>query len=131
MWRSKVKKHKVVHWLLAAAILLVALLPAHYHLHHLSTSDTPTHAHEVDLHVMVDVSEQSHHGEEITIINSTPDILLKDTNFVPPLVALLAVWFISLFVSNLRTSVRLDFENVALKQVFNFFAPPLRAPPQY
>jgi len=131
MWRSKTKKYKVVNWLLAAAILLIALLPAHYHLHHLSSIGVPTHAHAVDLHVITDASEQSHHGEETTIINSTPDTLLKDSSFVPPLIALLAVCLVLLLVSNLRTSVKLDLENIALKQVFNYFAPPLRAPPQY
>ena len=74
-------RYKSISWLLIAAILLVAFLPAHYHLHHLYNDDAfssaTRHAHAIDLHVLTEKTGQSHHDDETTIIAASPDGIVK------------------------------------------------------
>jgi len=129
--RNYIVKYKSTNWLLVVAILLISLVPAHYHLHHICGTESTNQIQTIDLHLTSDTVVQSHHGEDTTIITSTPDTLVQDTSSSPTLLALLTVFLILLVLTNLRVSIRSNFGNIVLKQVLYYFAPPLRAPPQH
>jgi len=129
--RNYIVKYKSTNWLLVAAILLISLIPAHYHLHHICGTDSTNQTQAIDLHLTSDTVDQSHHNVDTTIIASTPDTLVQDISSAPTLLALLTVFLILLVLTNLRVSIRANFGNIVLKQVLYYFAPPLRAPPQH
>ena len=128
--------HKPISWLLIAAILLVAFLPAHYHLHHLYNDDAfssaaTRHEHVIDLHVLTEKTGQSHHDDDATIIAASPDGILKKINpdFSPFI--LLAVVLLLLPALNKRINIQLNYRSTNLKQSYPHFTPLLRAPPLY
>ena len=129
--RNYIVKYKSTNWLLVAAILLISLIPAHYHLHHICGTESTNQTQVIDLHLTSDTVDHSHHDVDTTIIKSTPDSRVQDSNSTQTLVALLTVFLILLVLVNLRISIRSHFDNIVLKQVLYYFAPPLRAPPQY
>ena len=126
--------HKSVSWLLIATILLVTLLPAHYHLHHqhnddISSSTTAIHEHVIDLHVLTEKTGQSHHDDEATIIAASPDGMVKKNNpdFFPFI--LLAMALLLLPALNKRINIQLNYRSTDLNQPYPHFSPLLRAPP--
>jgi len=130
-WRSNIQKYKAVHWLLTFAILLMAISTAHIHLHHSHSDIATEHQHVVDLHLLADTSEQSHHDEDTNIIDATPDVVIKKSSFVSPLFALLVSFVITFLLTSIRTSFKPCYTYVSLKQILIYFAPPLRAPPAH
>ena len=124
-------KYKTAYWVLVAAILLITLVPAHYHLHHSSNTELTNQLQTIDFHLTSGAVDHSHNDVDTTIIKSTPDTRVQDTNSAHILVALLTVFLILLVLANLRTSIKSHFGNIALKQILYYLAPPLRAPPQY
>ena len=132
--KGKLLSYKSVSWLLIAAILLVAFLPAHYHLHHLYTDDAfssaARHAHVIDLHVLTEKTGQSHHDDdETTIIAASPDGILKKSNpdFSPFI--LLVIVLLLLPVLYKQINIQLNYRSIDLKQSYPHFTPLLRAPP--
>ena len=126
--------YKSISWLLIATILLVAFLPAHYHLHHLYNDDAfssvaTRHTHIIDLHVLTEKTGQSHHDEEATIIEVSPDGIVKksEPDFFPFI--LLAMVLLLLPALNKRINIQLYYRSTDLKQSYPHFTPLLRAPP--
>ena len=127
-------RYKSISWLLIAAILLVAFLPAHYHLHHLYNDDAFSsaatgHAHVIDLHVLTEKTGQSHHDDETTIIAASPDGTVKKSNpeFSPFI--LLVIVLLSLPVLSKQKNIQLNYRSTDLKLPYPHFTPLLRAPP--
>ncbi len=128
--------YKSISWLLIATILLVAFLPAHYHLHHryndeIFSSAETGHTHIIDLHVLTESAGQSHHDDEATIIALSPDGIVKKSSpdFSPFI--LLAVVLLLLPALNKRINIPLTYRSTAAKQSYPHFTPLLRAPPLY
>ncbi len=133
-WRKQISNYKSVSWLLVAAILLVSVLPAHYHLHHLIGNTSATHSHATDLHLSADKLAQSHHNDGATIINAAPNGLLSKWDGeinkpdITPLVILVA--FFTLFsIFSIKRIFRPDQATSFYKQILYRVSPPLRAPP--
>ena len=126
--------YKSISWLLIASILLLAFLPAHYHLHHLYNDETLSsaatkHAHIIDLHVLTESAGQSHHDEEATIIALSPDGIVKKSNPDFPPFILLAIVLLLLPALNKRINIPLNSRSTDFKQSYPHFTPLLRAPP--
>jgi hypothetical protein len=126
--KNHVFTFKSISWLLALAILLVTLLPTHYHLHHLYSADAATHAHVIDLHLALDKTGQSHHEEEGSI-TASPDGIMKKSNAAFSLFIVLAIVLALLPILKTRIIIRQDHKNIGLKQSYPYFLPLLRAPP--
>ena len=129
--RNSLITKKSISWLLIATILLVAFLPAHYHLHHLHDDDFSSAGatHVIDLHVLTEPAGQSHHDEEAASIAASPDGMMKKSNpdFFPFI--LLAMVLLLLPVFNKQINIQLNSRSTRLKQRYPHFAPLLRAPP--
>jgi hypothetical protein len=128
-WRKLMIKYQAINWLLIAAILLITLLPAHYHLHHLVNGDATSHSHNVDLHIAFAKAEESHHHTDVDVFAAAPDGIRKNTSpaFSPFL--LLAIWLVLLPISHYRIISRPDYGDTRPKQIHPHLSPPLRAPP--
>lgn len=120
-----------ISWLLVTAILFTALLPAHYHLHHLYSTDSTNHGHAIDLHLITDNVDQSHHDEDTSIFAATPDVITKKDNSEITSFVLLAILLVLLPVLNKRIRIRPGYFDLTLKQHYPYFSPPLRAPPAH
>ena len=137
-FHKPVAKHKPVSWMLIAAILLVTILPAHYHLHHLYSDDmhnadagiTPaSHAHTMDLHLLTDTAGQSHHEEDVTSIAASPDTVInKSAPLFSPII-LLAVILALLPSLSKPVFIQPANRNIGFKKLYLYFSPLLRAPP--
>jgi hypothetical protein len=124
----KLVNYKSVNWLLIAAILSATFLPAHYHLHHLDSKDATTHDHVIDLHLLTDAAEQSHHDADTTSFTAVPDEGVKSSStFTPFILAALLLTVLPIIVISIN--VRPDFRNNNPKRTYPHFAPLLRAPP--
>jgi len=126
--------YKSISWLLIASILLLAFLPAHYHLHHLYNDETfssaaTTHTHIIDLHILTENDGQSHHDDEATIIAVSPDGIVKKSNPDFPPFILLAIVLLLLPALNKRINIPLNYRRTDFKQSYPHFTPLLRAPP--
>jgi hypothetical protein len=128
--------YKSISWFLIAGILLLAFLPAHYHLHHLYNDENldlaaTKHAHIIDLHILTESAEQSHHDEEATIIALSPDGIVKKSNADFSPFIMLAIVLLLLPALNKRINIPLSYRNTTPKQSYPHFTPLLRAPPLY
>jgi hypothetical protein len=133
---KKTFSYKSMSWLLVAAILLIVILPAHYHLHHLhgdnmhsATVDVP--AHVFDFHLLIDSAGQSHHNEDAISIVASPDGIVKKSNPVFAPFIFLAIVLVLFPILNKQIKTRIDYKYINLKQSYPHFRPLLRAPPQY
>ena len=127
-------RYKSISWLLIATVLLVAFLPAHYHLHHIYNDDAFSsaatgHAHVIDLHVLTEKTGQLHHDDEATIIAASPDGIVKKSNSDFPWFILLAIVLLLVPVINKRINIQLNYRSTDPKQSYPHFTPQLRAPP--
>lgn len=128
---------KAISWLLIGAVLMVTILPAHYHLHHLYNDDmhsvgtsisATTHAHVIDLHLLTDTTAQSHHEDEASIAAS-PDTMVKKINPVFSPIILLAIVLALLPILTRKIIIQPDIRNSGYKKHYPYFSPLLRAPP--
>ncbi len=121
--------YKSISWLLIAAILLLAFLPAHYHLHHHYKDDAfssaARHAHVIDLHVLTEKMGQSHHhDDEATIIAASPDGIVKKSNpELSPFILLIIVLQL-LPVLCKQINIQLNYRSTDLKLPYPHFTPP-------
>lgn len=130
-WRNIIISNKTIIWLLVLFVLLITLMPAHYHLNHLFNGNPTSHDHVIDFHLIADKTDQSHHGKETTVFTANPDgIVKKSTPEFSPIV-LLAILLVICSIPGKRIKIHLDYCNVSLKQSYHHFSPPLRAPPQH
>ena len=117
-----------VNLLLIGVILFTTLMPAHYHLHHIHDTDSGTHDHAIDLHFVTANADQSHHDEETSIFNATPDAIVKKiSSDISPFV-LLTVLLVLLAILY-RISMRHEHGYADHRPRHPYFTPPLRAPP--
>lgn len=128
-WRNIIFNNKTINWLLVVSVLLITLMPAHYHLNHLFTDNPTSHDHVVDFHLIADKTDHSHHGEETTVFTANPDGIVKKNNLELSSFILLAILLVILPVPGKRIRTHLDYCNASLKQSYHHFSPPLRAPP--
>ena len=128
-WRKIIVNDKAINWLLVVAVLLVTLMPAHYHLSHLFDNHSSDHAHVIDFHLITDKTDQSHHGEDTAVFTATPDGIVKKSNpdFSPFI--FLAVLLVLFPIFNNQLRFYQGYGDVNLKQSYHHFSPPLRAPP--
>ena len=131
LWRNIIISNKTINWLLVVSVLLITLMPAHYHLNHVFSGNSTSHDHVVDFHLIADKTDQSHHGEETTVFTANPDGIVKKINPELSPFILLAILLVILPVLNNRIRTHRDFSDVNLKNSYHHFSPPLRAPPLY
>ena len=105
-------------------------MPAHYHLHHLHPTGAGAHEHEhaIDLHLLNNDTDRSHHEEDTSIFAATPDVIVKKGSLEVHPYLLLVVMMIVLTVFR-SVSVRPGTRKTSLRQLYHYFSPPLRAPP--
>ena len=123
--------YKPISWLLIAAILLLAFLPAHYHLHHIyddTFSSAARHTHVIDLHVLTEKTGHSHH-DEATIIAASPDGIFKKSNpdFSPFILLIIVLQLLPVLCKQIN--IPLNYRSTDIKQSYHHFTPLLRAPP--
>jgi hypothetical protein len=128
LWKQLIHR-KSISWQLIAVLLLVTLLPAHYHLHHHDSAESSTHVHSIDLHLISDDAGQSHHDEDTSIFAATPDVIAKKDRpdfsvYIP-----LAILLVLILAHNNQNSIRPDQSDQRLEPHYPYFSPPLRAPP--
>ena len=131
--RNLVIANKAISWLLITTILLVVFLPAHYHLHHNYddhdfSSAGAVHEHIIDLHLISELSGNSHH-DDVASIAASPDGVMKKVNpeYFPFI--LLAMVLLLLHVFSKQINIQLSSRSTKLKRRCPHFAPLLRAPP--
>ena len=130
MWilHRHIYQHRFISWLLVVAIFVVALLPMHMHLHHVEEAASQSHEHVVDLHLLMDNSDLSHH-ESAAVLPVSVDGILKKVSDNPFASALLACLFsLFLLITSYFKQQPPKTEN-HFKDSHYHFSPPLRAPP--
>lgn len=128
-WRKLTKRYESISWMLIAAILLVTLVPVHYHLHHLFSADASKHAHVVDIHLLADATDSDHHDNDDHSFSATPDGVLKTKNSVLPPFFLIAVLLVFLPILANTTRFQPYYPDSGLKRNYRYLFSLLRAPP--
>ena len=128
LWKLLISR-KSISWQLVAVLLFVTLLPAHYHLHHIDSTELAAHTHTIDLHLIADGVGQSHHDEDTSIFAATPDVIAKKGKPELSVYIPLAILLVLLMVGNNPTRLRPEQTDSARTQHRPYFSPPLRAPP--
>jgi len=127
-WRTMTHQYKSISWLLAAAILLLTVLPAHLHLHHVDTAANQSHEYVIDWHFIADDIATDHH-ENVTLLPAAPDGLIKKLGDHPLLATVLILLIVFVLPTAIRTlQLRLSNHH-HVPASFYTIAPPLRAPP--
>lgn len=128
-WRKLTNRYKSISWLLIASILILTLLPAHYHIHHAVSEDLAHHEHVIDFHMMAEQTDPSHDTDDLQGFAATPEGVAKQTNpaFSPFIVLVFLLTLLLFFAYQIRKW--LDFDIVGLNKNYPHFSPPLRAPP--
>jgi hypothetical protein len=120
---------RVISKLLITVVLFSALIPAHYHLHHLYTDGSSAHAHVIDLHLVADSSHQQDHDADTSIFAATPDGVAKTDNSKLTTFILLTICLLLLPVLNKNIGIICGYFDLRPRQHHLHFSPPLRAPP--
>jgi hypothetical protein len=110
-------------------VVLLALAPHHYHLHHDAASDPLQHAHSIHLHILSDANGDAHH-DQATALKATPNVLAKSVGDNPLNVAFALILLALLPVREPRIRLRLGHAWARLRPAFYQLSPPLRAPPR-
>ena len=128
LWKTLSSRRSVAK-LLIVAVFLTTLMPAHYHLHHIHSAESTAHEHAIDLHVIADTVEQSHHDENTSVFAATPDVIVKKSSIDIHPYMLLTILLVLLAIFD---RVRIHFRRSDSNPVhhYPFLTPPLRAPPQ-
>ena len=126
---KRITTYRSIGWVLIAALLSVLLFPAHYHLHHIDSTDSSVHAHAVDLHVITGKQALSHHDEGTSIFEAAPDGIVKKVSpvFLPGLLVVFSLVMLAVCHDRIRYRPVKDDPNP--DRLHPFFVPPLRAPP--
>lgn len=89
--RKQTVSNKPVNWLLIFAVFVAALIPAHYHLHHLDSTGSSAHGHNIDLHLLSDNEGKLHHDIDATSFTAVPDDAVKSKSIITPIISLALV----------------------------------------
>ncbi len=126
--------------MLVLAILLVSVVPLHFHFHHFNHSDAThtidfaaqavnlQHSHFVDLHLSTDADAVEHHAEA-KVFNPAPDGILKQLNnshFIIVTLLFTFAFLITLVLPKTEKFRRRQFHSVPQ---YYYTSPPLRSPP--
>lgn len=136
LFHSMALSRRTISWSLVVCLLLLTLVPFHYHLHHPDQSPNQSvngvsaaHDHVADIHILASSDGSGHHEGSHTL-EPMPDIRLKNYSAQLPVFALLLSLFILLppagqgfRFTRLTLSPRLPRHN-------RHTTPPLRAPPR-
>lgn len=127
--RTALLHSKSTRLLLVMAVLFTALVPAHYHLHHVHGIDAHEHEHTIDLHLVTANADPSHHHDDAaSIFSATPDVIVKKIGFdIFPCLLLAGMLITGAMYS--RGSKRPPIRNTRYKRHTHYFSPQLRAPP--
>jgi hypothetical protein len=124
-------RRDAINWTLILALLLLTLVPFHYHLRHDSGAPSDVMSvdnHVADVHVLADDHPVDHHQNSHSI-DPAPDITLKHGSAQAPLFAILLGWSIlyPLGAGIFRYAQRARSQR--LSSFNRHSTPPLRAPP--
>lgn len=121
-----------IGWTLLAALLLLALVPFHYHLHHgdVPAAGSPAHEHTADIHLHADAGAAAHHDSGHTL-DPAPDVTVKNAagGQLPIFAALLALCIVLPLAGRTFCYARLAVSH-RLPRCYRHTTPPLRAPPR-
>ena len=126
--KSMIMHRRSINKLLIALVLLTALSPAHYHLHHLGNDEPASHDHAIDLHFITIDTDPSHHNEDTSIFAATPDVIVKKS-LVPVHTFVLLTIVLVLLARFHRATISTGYGDKTPVQHAPYFTPPLRAPP--
>ena len=118
--------------MLVVAMLVAALVPLHFHLHHgvISPGDAGTvHGHSTDLHILFHAGGDSHHDESHNV-EVLPDVALKKAAGNPLLIALVLVLMVLLPLASTRAPMPQLAVTRPEPRHPPHRHPPLRAPPR-
>jgi hypothetical protein len=118
--------------LLISALLLLALFPFHFHLHHAGDAapqGPDAYSHTIDMHVYADVSDVEHHGDGHAIEPATYPTLKITALQLPLFIAAFMLLIILLPVTQ-HVRYCLLSVNSRVTQHYRYNTPPLRAPPR-
>ena len=115
--------------MLIASLLILTLLPVHYHIHHAASEDSAHHDHVIDYHMTAEQTDPSHDSDDLQGFATTPEGVVKKTNpaFSPFIILVFLLTLLLFFAYQIR--IWFDFNIIGLKQNLPHFSPPLRAPP--
>lgn len=126
---NKLFTRRAIAGFLVLAVLMLALSPVHYHLHHAPGSDDAHAEHLIDLHYLMDSTGSVHH-QDAHSIEPASDAALKSPGVLLPLLALIVTWL--LLVSPRPAAIGLSASPVhaGRPRLRRHSSPPLRAPPR-
>lgn len=127
-WRQISLNCKSLNLLMISAVLMLALVPVHLHLHHLDEAAVVTH--EMDLHVVISASDPSHH-DEAHILDVVPDVLAKKSADKQAILLLVVLLLAVLPVVLERLGFWLREDSLLHTRACYHLIPPLRAPPRH
>jgi hypothetical protein len=127
-WRNFARRHQSLLWGLIVVLLASILLPMHIHLHHMDGARSASHDHAVDVHLVADNTDSSHH-DDATVLSVSPNALLKQIDDSPLPLAALFFLFVLVPAVSPRIGKQVISSDYIPRQTFHHFNPPLRAPP--
>ena len=126
-----IRSHHGVGLLLATALLVQAVFPLQFHLHHAANPATHEHDHVIDFHLLSDSLLNRHLADDdVDEIKTTQYYIVKkhaDTETYDILldcVSSPAIMLLPIFL-HCRQSTR----KLLVRYIYDNFTPPLRAPP--
>ncbi len=120
---------KSVSWVISLAILVVTLIPVHFHLHHKNDPQLNGHSHVADLHFKNKEKIDSLCEEDAIVYTKAAPDKQPNNAFLP--LAILSTLSLPLpeYQGKLiHLSAPLHYR---LKSSYQYFSPPLRAPPAF
>lgn len=115
--------------MLVMAVLLVALFPLHFHLHHEAHAPAEAAEHSTDIHFYADASGIDHHGDSHSL-EPVSDTTSRGSSAYPPVfAALLCLVLLWTFAAQGISLTQLP-HSLQLPRFNRHSSPPLRAPPR-
>lgn len=121
-------RYKSIAWVVIAAVLALAVIPVHLHVHH--AEEGAAHLHEMDLHVETGLSDHGHH-DETHILDASPDALTKPFDFTVEFFVPLALLTLLLPLVLASSTPWRRAAPVQARSSYYHLIPPLRAPPRH
>lgn len=120
-----------INWLLIAALLLLTLVPFHYHLHHAALDTLAAYDHHViDMHIIGDDHPADHYQDSHTL-DPASDYVFKSNGVQRLLLAIALTLYVFLPLQAQVFLKRLLAQTERLPRVNRRNIPPLRAPPRF
>ncbi len=118
---------KSVSWAISLAILVVTLIPVHFHLHHKNDPQLNGHSHVADLHLKNEEKIESLCEDDAIVYTKAAPDKQPYRGFLPLVILSSLSLPLPEYTGNLlHLAVPLHNQ---LKTSYQYFSPPLRAPP--